>query len=387
MYGIADYGAMIADDVRMGAFVAALRGAVKPGAVVVDIGTGTGIFALLACRFGARRVYAIEPDDAIQVAREIAAANGFSDRIEFVQAVSTDVTLPERADVIISDIGGVLPWFRQHIPSIADARRRFLAPGGLLIPQCDVGWTAVVETPDKYARQTDPWDDNGFGLDMEAARRIVVNTWRRVGRFTREDLLTEPKRWAKLEYDVVEDPDARGQLTWTVTRAGTGHGFAAGFDRTLADGIHLSNAPDAPDAIRPERIYGTAFFPWPTPVALTSGDVVTVDLEARLIRDDYIWSWKTRILDQGEHGAEKAHFAQSTFCGMPLSPAQLRKRAASYNPTLNEDGRILSFVLASMNDEVSVGEIARLMSIEFPARFPRPKDALGHVADVSRRYG
>lgn len=387
MYGIADYGAMIADDVRMGAFAAALRGAVAPGDVVVDIGTGTGIFALLACRFGARRVYAIEPDDAIQVAREIAAANGFSDRIEFIQGISTDVTLPERADVIISDIGGVLPWFRQHIPSIADARRRFLVPGGQLIPCCDVGWAAVVETPDTYARQTHPWEDNGFGLDMQAARGIAVNTWRRVGRFTKDDLLTEPQRWATLDYGVADDPDARAQVSWTVTRPGTGHGLALGFDRTLADEIYLSNAPDAPESIRPKHIYGTAFFPWTKPVALTSGDRVIVDLEARLIRDDYVWSWKTRILNQGQSGAEMADLAQSTFCGMPLSPAQLRKRAASYIPTLNEDGRILSFVLASMHDAVSVGEIARLMSIEFPWRFPRPQDALGHVADLSRRYG
>jgi protein arginine N-methyltransferase 1 len=87
MYSIADYGAMIADHGRMDAFVRALGRAVKPGAVVVDIGTGTGIFALLACRFGARRVYAIEPSDAIQVAREIAAANGCADRIEFIQAM------------------------------------------------------------------------------------------------------------------------------------------------------------------------------------------------------------------------------------------------------------------------------------------------------------
>lgn len=91
MYSLAGYGSMIADRVRMDAFAQALRQATTPESVVVDIGTGTGILALLACRFGARRVYAIEPDDAIQVAREIAAANGYADRIDFIQAVSTKV--------------------------------------------------------------------------------------------------------------------------------------------------------------------------------------------------------------------------------------------------------------------------------------------------------
>jgi protein arginine N-methyltransferase 1 len=386
MYSIADYGAMISDDVRMGAFMRALRETVKPGAVVIDIGTGTGIFALLACRLGARRVYALEPDDAIQVAREIAAANGYADRIEFIQAMSTQVTLPERADVIISDLGGVLPWFQQHIPSIADARRRLLVPGGALIPQRDVAWAAVVEMPDVYARQTGAWDDNGFDLDMEAARRIVINTWNRC-RVTADNLLTPPERWATLDYTVVEDPDARAQVTWTVTRSGTGHGLAAGFDRTVSDGVFLSNAPDAPDAIRPRHIYGTVFFPWPVPVALKTGDVVTVDLEARLIRHDYIWSWKTRVLDQGSSGVDKADFTQSTFFGAPLSPATLQKRAASYTPTLNEDGRIARFVMNSMNDGLSVGEIAKLASNEFSLRFPRPEDALSHVADLSRQYG
>ena len=386
MYSIADYGAMIADEVRMGAFVRSLRQAVKPGAVVIDIGTGTGIFALLACRFGARRVYAIEPDDAIQVAREIAAANGYADRIEFIQAVSTQVTLPEQADVIISDIGGVLPWFQQHIPSIADARRRFLAPGGTLIPKCDVAWAAVVEGRDLYARQMGPWDDNGFGFDMEAARRLVINTWNK-GRVTLDNLLTAPQRWATLDYGVVDDPDARARVTWTVTRPGTGHGFAAGFDRTVSDGERLSNAPDAPDAIRPKHIYGTIFFPWQAPVELVAGDVVTVDLEATLISNEYIWSWKTHVLDQGRTGGDKANFTQSTFLGAPLSPATLQKRAASYTPTLSEDGRIARFVLEAMNGGLSISEITRRVSIEFSARFPRPEDALTQVADLSRQYG
>ena len=210
--------------------------------MVVDLGTGTGIFALLACRFGARRVYAIEPDDAIQVAKEIAAANHCADRIEFVQAMSTDVDLPERADVIVSDIGGMLPWFQKHIPAIADARRRFLAPGGRLIPLHDTAWAAVVAAPELYERQCGPWRENEFGLDMEAARRLVTNVWSR-GSVNRDQLLTEPQQWATLDYAQVEDPDVSARIDWSIERAGTAHGIAAGFDRIVSDGVRLSNAP------------------------------------------------------------------------------------------------------------------------------------------------
>jgi protein arginine N-methyltransferase 1 len=277
VYSVAEYGAMIADEVRTEAFARALGDAVKPGSIVLDIGTGTGIFALLACQLGARRVYGIEPSDAIEVAREMAAANGFADRIEFIQAMSTDVTLPERADVIVSDLGGLLPWYQRHLPSITDARRRFLAPGGILIPQRDTAWAAIIDAPELYARQIGPWIDKPFGLDMEAARRFVVNTWNE-GRITAGALLTERQSWATLDYRVVEEANVRAETSLRVNRPGTGHGVAAGFDRTVCGSVFLSNAPDAPEAIRSDRTYGTVFFPWPSPVALERGDIVTIVL-------------------------------------------------------------------------------------------------------------
>ena len=93
----------------MQAYSEALRRTVRPGSVVVEIGTGPGVFAVLACQLGASRVYAIEPDPIIQVAREIAAVNHCADRIEFIEDISTRVELPSRADVIFSDMRGVLP--------------------------------------------------------------------------------------------------------------------------------------------------------------------------------------------------------------------------------------------------------------------------------------
>src|SRR5688572_11008807 len=102
MYSLPAYGKMIVDAVRMDAYVRAMCQTIRPGSVVIDLGCGPGLFALIACQLGARRVFAIEPNNIIQVARDTAREHGFSDRIEFIQELSTKVTLPEQADVIVS---------------------------------------------------------------------------------------------------------------------------------------------------------------------------------------------------------------------------------------------------------------------------------------------
>lgn len=51
---------MVADRPRTDAFAAAIREVVRPTDTVLDVGTGTGILAMLAARAGARKVYAID---------------------------------------------------------------------------------------------------------------------------------------------------------------------------------------------------------------------------------------------------------------------------------------------------------------------------------------
>jgi predicted nicotinamide N-methyase len=181
-YSLHSYGSMIRDSVRTDAYARALRYCVKPGSIVLDIGTGVGIWALLACQFGARKVYAIEPNDAIYIAREMAAANGYADRIEFIQDMSTQVKPPEQADIVVSDMRGVLPVYEQHLSSIIDVRRRLLAPGGVMIPQRDTLWIAAVEAPDLYKKHTVPWDGNPYGFDMRIALPVTTNTWTALSR-------------------------------------------------------------------------------------------------------------------------------------------------------------------------------------------------------------
>jgi protein arginine N-methyltransferase 1 len=378
-YSLNGYGNMITDTGRMEAFRQALQQTVTPDSVVVDIGTGAGIMALLACQCGARRVYAIEPGNVIQVGRELAAANGYTQRIEFIQALSTQVALPEPADVIVSDLRGTLSFFQHIIPAIVDARRRFLAPGGRLIPQRDTLWAAVLEAPNLYQGLVAPWSGDFYGLDLSLGWRLSANSFQKAA-VKPERLLVAPQSWATLDFETVESPDVAANIVWTVTRPGIGHGLVLWFDCTLAPGISFSNAPGEPD-----HIYGRTFFPWLEPVPLVLGETVSVSLHADLVGDDYIWRWDTRIRDVG--GQVKADFRQSTFFGDPLSPARLRQMARDHVPALAKDGQIDRLIMEMMDGQTSLGDIAGRLVAEFPHRFASEGEALTRVGELSLKYG
>src|SRR5256885_1217805 len=242
MYRLYDYGGMILDEGRSQAYAKSLERLVTAASVVVDIGAGTGFFALLAARLGARKVYAIESGDAMQLGRSVAAQNGLAGRIEFFQGVSTEIDLPEKADIIVSDLHGVLPAHQRSLSSIIDARDRFLAPGGCLIPGRETLWAALVDAPKLHHETAGVWGADVFRIDMTAIRPAAVNTWHKT-RFTRPELITSPACWAVLDYAVMQSADMRGDIVWEIHDRRTAHGIGAWFDWAGADGLTFSNSP------------------------------------------------------------------------------------------------------------------------------------------------
>jgi protein arginine N-methyltransferase 1 len=310
------------------------------------------------------------------VAKELAKVNGCRDRIEFIEDVSTRVTLPEQADVIVSDLSGAIPIYARHVSSIADARKRFLKPGGVLIPQRDTVWAAIVEAPEIHAKLA-PTIDVELGLDMKLAWNMATNVFLN-RRICETRLMTRPQQVVTLNYSELEDPNIRSQLEWKATRGGSGHGISLWFDRVLVDGVSLSTAPS-----EPETVYGAMFFPWSEPVQLAEGDTIRVDLRADLQEEDYIWRWNT-VVSQG--ATVKGHFRQSNFFAETRSANQLRKQMSTHTPELTDEGEIEHMILHSMDGKNSIEQIARTLQQRFPARFPTLETGIGRVAGCSKSY-
>ena len=322
-YSVANYGDMVRCEPRMSRYAEALRRAITPGCSVIDIGAGSGIFALLACQYGAGEVVAIEPNDAIQLLPAAAKANGFENRITIFQGLSIDFTPGRRADVIISDLRGHLPHFEHHISTIIDARNRLLGPGGTLIPLRDTLYIALVHHPETYDSYTRPWLDNDYGLNLSDAYQRVINSWRKVA-FAACDLRSEPEHLATIEYASIDHSDLSANGTMVATDAGVVHGFISWFDTELASDIGFSNAPGGP-----KLGYGQTFFPFERPVRVSVGDRIRIALKANLIGDDYIWSWITTA-----HLADglRISFRQSNFAVKILTADKLQHVSADHAP-------------------------------------------------------
>jgi type I protein arginine methyltransferase len=376
MYTLRDYGNMVSDERRVELYARALRGAVKPGSVVLDIGTGAGVLAMIAARLGARRVFAIEPSDVIELAREIAAQNGLDGRIEFMQGVSTSVELPERADVVVAEIHGILPLFGRSVATWIDARDRLLAPGGTMIPARETVFASVVEAPALHSQLVAPWSETVLGLDMRRGRRHVVSQICRA-EFTPGDLLAPAVAWTTLDYLRIQRTDVSSRIVLEASRAGSAHGLGLWFESDLADGVRMTNAPG-----EPPLIFGNAYLPWPEPVEVSAGDVIEVEIAASPLDDRYLWRWDSRVSSKG---SERACFRQSQFDAVVIVPEKLKRQAASHVARLNEEGEMQRVALARMADGCTLGDIATELERRFPGRFPRWHDSLNWVGELALR--
>ncbi|MGI9534788.1 MAG: 50S ribosomal protein L11 methyltransferase [Thermodesulfobacteriota bacterium] len=379
-YSVSDYGSMFDDKWRMDAYITAIKKNINKDTVVLDLGAGTGIFSLLACKFGAKKVFAVEPNTAIKIGIQSARRNGFAERIEFLNKSSSDIQLNEKVDLIISDLRGILPLFGKNIETLIDARKRFLKKNGILIPVSDKIYAAVVHSPRLYKNIVNTWDINRYKLDLVDAKNFCLNS------FLREDfkssmLISDKKLWQLIDYTNIKETNFRKRLNFKMLEKGTAHGISLWFDSNLVPGVKLRNSPEVEGA----KVYGRAFFPFFETLTLDHGDRIIVDLSANLVSNDYIWSWNTKIYKKFSKKPIR-EFKQSTFLSNPLTPEYFIKRTPNYKTSLSEDAEINLEVLNMFSKNKKIIDIAKSIRKKYPKKFKNLKQAVAVIGDLSFKY-
>jgi protein arginine N-methyltransferase 1 len=367
-YTMEEYGRMLAEPVRATAYFTAVRESVRPGMVVADIGAGPGVLGIYAATLGARRVFLVEPDHSVDAARALARENGVADRVEVIRAPSTEIDLPELADVIVSDLRGVTPLYGRHLEAAADMRRRHLAPGGICIPRRDRLYTSLVEDDALHRRTVGVWSGLPDPLVHDSLTELMANGGFRT-RANGGQMLSAPSPFVTLDYDFPA-PVLHSRWEARATRDGIAHGLLLWFDTELTDRVGLSSAPTAPPAL-----YGQAYFPFRSAFPLRRGERLTMDLRAALVGDDYSWTWSA--CDDG--GRSERH---ATLRSIPLDPESLARRSERCAPRRSSEGEILRALLDATDGRRTFGELAGALHDRFGDRFPTRQAALDYVTGL-----
>jgi len=368
---------MMADNQRTQSFQRAIQSAIKPGDVVLDLGCGAGVLTCFACQAGAQRVHAIDSGAIIEMAKTICRANGFEKQVVFYNDLSTQVNLPEKVDLLITEtIGnfgleeGILGW-------VIDAKKRFLKHGAKIIPQSLQLYVAPVELIEDY-QKIQFWSNDLHGLDFSTLRTTSANNLLTT-KLSPESLLCAPKLLEQIDLAQVTSDQMRSKSTFTIERRGTLHGIGGWFRAFLDSDIAISNAPptEAPS-------WTNVFLPLQKPLAVRPGD--QLELEISTGSNASVWTWQINHQKTPGDITEPKVQKQSTFFGQLLSPQKLRVGAVNYRPTHNQDGEIAGFVLSLMDGNLANTEIAAQLATKFPDRFTNPDQAFQRVQILSRRY-
>lgn len=361
---------MLTDHIRIQAYRQAIFQTVRPGDVVVDLGCGSGVLAFFACQAEAQRVYAIESEEVIEMARLVCTRNGFQDRIVFLNDASFRVELPELADVLLTETMGSFGLDEGLLGSLIDGRDRFLKKGGRLIPQSLELFLVPVELPGFYDHMVDFWTNGRFGIDFSPIRRFAANNFHPL-KLHKEAFLSPPVSLVRLQLAEAKSSNVQKAVSFYATRRGRVYGLAGWFSVELAPGLSLSNGPE-----NLASHWGLAFFPLAEPVRVDRGNRIRATIHSQ--SNGELWRWRVEVNGQ--------QFDQTTLWGFLHEADRGHKLAQDHAPSLSRVGETVAFLLSRLNGATTVSELERSLLQRYPDVATSQEQAAALVRDLLKKY-
>jgi len=269
------HAAMLNDGVRAAAYDSAIRRAVRPGMHVLDIGTGTGLLAMMAARAGAARVTACESVGPLAgMAQEIIQNKGLEDKIKVVnkscEALDAGADLGGRADLLVAEIVDAGLLSERVLAAFADARARLLAPGAPIIPRGATVYAVPVESEALYAARR---VGRVAGFDLSAFNALAPRLYLQAElRHYGWRPLAAPAPVFAFDFRNPDPEPAEAAIDITATADGTAQLVAFWFVLALDDETALSTGPDAPPTHWQQAVYALD-----APFPVRAGDGMRID--------------------------------------------------------------------------------------------------------------
>ncbi len=272
---ICQYRSLMADSVRMDRYREAIR-RVCAEKIICEIGVGLGPLSLMALQAGAKRVYGIELGrDVLEFTTKIARDHGFdASRFIPLPGLSTEIELPERVDVILSETLDSMGVGENTAVYMRDARTRFLKPDGAFLP-ARLNCYVAIANPKAYEDDCRFWnkDLSAYGLNYRQ-----VNQLARAQRFTLdvlpEETLSEWYCWQKIDFARPEVSEPKTLVLLLAEKPGLATGISYAFQVDFAEGIVIDTRSG-----NPSTHWKQGFSPFPhDDIAVERGDLVCVEL-------------------------------------------------------------------------------------------------------------
>ena len=230
---------MLSDEPRNVLLAEAIRQTVTSDTAFLDIGAGSGAWAIYAATLGAKRVVAVEIEEAlIPIIYKHAAENGVADRIEIIHGDCKDVEIDGRFDVIVSELFGHNALGAETVASFVDIRERFLADGGILIPEK----LSLVAVPVRIEHPSLP---AGLPIKSDFLGELRLN-YPRTNTLSQRDnvtFLASPEQLVVLDFASVKEALALSKLTasWELEQVGQANAIATFNLSRFRDGLELNS--------------------------------------------------------------------------------------------------------------------------------------------------
>lgn len=371
------YRHLLDDPIRIRAYQKAIRKAVRPGDTVLDLGCGLATYALFAAQAGAKQVYAIDSEEVIYTAMEIARQNGYDGVIQFCRTSSEDYRPPRRVDWIVTEFFGASAVDLLLSGTMGDATRRFLKPGGRVIPSTVRLFVAPFECGSLYRRELGRPNPKLYGLDFSVTTRMIANTamhrdLQKGRRLAKPGLLGQMRLPGDLPREL------RSRMVFNCETRGMLHAFALWFDADLAEGVRLSTDPTSPPIA-----WQQLFLPLERPIPVAPGHRVHLDLLVQSGPTGEIW-WRWHgYRTHGKNDRQEFPFRQNSFLSVPLPPQGPAALQHGIPLALTRAGQETRYLLSRINARRTIDELGRDLRSFSPGRYRTEDAARARVAEFA----